>query len=83
MMKLARPVHPGEMLKTLFIEDQDLSIEQVAELADIPVSQLEDLVGNRLSVDEDLAVKLGHFSGTSTQFWLNAQRRFEESSKSL
>lgn len=77
MIRPARPVHPGEILKYEFIEEQDLTVEQAAKSVGIPFSQLEELLGNRLSVDNDMAIKLSRFSGTSAQFWLNLQEHFD------
>lgn len=81
MFRLARPVHPGEILKYEFFEEQDLTLDQAAKLAALPVSQFEELLENRLSVDDDMAIKLSRFSGTSAQFWLNLQENFDRVTK--
>lgn len=81
MIRLARPVHPGEILKYEFFEEQELTVDPAAKSAGIPVSQFQELLENRLSVDDDMAIKLSRFSGTSAQFWLNLQENFDSLTK--
>ena len=79
MFRLARPVHPGEILKAEFVEEQDLSVEQIAKFMGMPLQQLEKLLAFQLSVDANIAVKLALFARTSTQSWINLQKNYENS----
>lgn len=81
MIRLVRPVHPGEILRYEFFEEQELTVDQAAKSAGVPVSQFQELLENRLSVDDDMAIKLSRFSGTSAQFWLNLQENFDSLTK--
>jgi len=70
------PIHPGETLR----EDLDALGMSAAELArriDVPVNRVTEILNGRRSVTGDTALRLGHFFGTSAEFWLNLQKLYE------
>ena len=69
-------IHPGETLR----EDLDALGMSAAELArriDVPVNRVTEILNGRRSVTGDTALRLGHFFGTSGEFWLNLQELYE------
>ncbi len=69
-------IHPGETLR----EDLDALGMSAAELArriDVPVNRITEILNGRRSVTGDTALRLGHFFGTSGEFWLNLQKLYE------
>ena len=69
-------IHPGETLR----EDLDTLGMSAAELArriDVPVNRVTEILNGRRSVTGDTALRLGHFFGTSGEFWLNLQKLYE------
>ncbi len=69
-------IHPGETLR----EDLDALGMSAAELArriDVPVNRITEILNGRRSVTSDTALRLGHFFGTSGEFWLNLQKLYE------
>ena len=69
-------IHPGETLR----EDLDALGMSVAELArriEVPVNRITEILNGRRSVTGDTALRLGHFFGTSGEFWLNLQKLYE------
>jgi addiction module HigA family antidote len=71
------PVHPGEVLREEFLEPMRLTPYAVAKACHIPRSKLERIVREKLGISGDTAVRLGHFFGTSAQFWMNLQAAYE------
>ena len=69
-------IHPGETLR----EDLDALGMSAAELArriHVPVNRVTEILNGRRSVTGDTALRLGHFFGTSGEFWLNLQKLYE------
>lgn len=70
------PIHPGETLR----EDLDALGMSAAELArqiGVPVNRITEILNGRRSVTGDTALRLGHYFGTSGEFWLNLQKLYE------
>ena len=73
---MREPIHPGETLR----EDLDALSMSAAELArriEVPVNRITQILDGRRAVTGDTALRLGHFFGTSGEFWLNLQKLYE------
>lgn len=75
-------VHPGEMLKEIFIdsvyETKEDGVKAISEKTEIPVSELNSFVNGFIDVTEDFAKKLAKGLETSPELWLNLQKTFDE-----
>lgn len=71
------PIHPGEQLREEFMKPLGLSAYKLAKDIDVPVSRVQDLVGERRAITGDTALRLGRYFGTTPEFWLNLQRDFD------
>jgi addiction module HigA family antidote len=70
------PIHPGEHIQ----EEMDalsMSPEMFANQLGIPATKLMAVVEGRESVTAELALRLGHFFGTTARFWMNLQLLFD------
>jgi antitoxin HigA-1 len=70
------PIHPGEILR----EELELSGVSAAELArqlDVPTNRITGILNEERAVSADTALRLGHWFGTSAEFWLNLQKLYE------
>ena len=70
------PIHPG---KHLAEELRELGIP-AAELArqiGVPVNRITAIVNGTRGITADTALRLGHWFGTSPQFWMNLQQLYE------
>lgn len=79
-------IHPGEILLEEFMKPMDLSQYRVALELRVPPRRINEIVHCKRSVTADTALRLSRFFGTSPQFWLNLQTRFDlenEKDKSL
>lgn len=77
MVVLANPVHPGEILKTEFLDEMNLSAGKVAKAVMVPRTRIERIVKEEMGVSADTATRLAQFFGTTPEFWLNLQRGFD------
>ena len=71
------PVHPGEMLREEFMKPLALSINGLALELHVPVTRIGEIVNERRGITADTALRLGHWFGTSPQFWMNLQQNYE------
>jgi addiction module HigA family antidote len=76
-MKTLRPMHPGEMLREEFLAPLRLRPYAVAKACGVPRNRIERIAREELGVSADTALRLGKFFGTSAQFWLNLQNRYD------
>jgi antitoxin HigA-1 len=43
----------------------------------VPTDRIAEILNGRRSVTGDTALRLGHFFGTSPEFWMNLQKLYE------
>lgn len=76
------PVHPGEILNEEFLKPLRLSMNQLALALRVPGNRINAIVAGQRSITADTALRLGRYFGTSPQFWINMQARYDlESTK--
>jgi len=71
-----RPIHPGEILKTV-LDDAGISANAVALALRIPANRLTEIVNERRSISADTALRLARYFGTSAQMWMNLQAKYD------
>ncbi len=71
------PIHPGEILKAEFLDEYDLSAYALAKALKIPTNRVTSIVNGQRSVSTDTALRLARFFGTTPEFWLNLQVRYD------
>jgi antitoxin HigA-1 len=71
------PVHPGEILREVFIKEKGLTITEVAKGLQMARANLSAVVNEHAGVSPELAVKLSEAFGNTAEFWLNLQRNYE------
>jgi addiction module HigA family antidote len=66
------PVHPGEHLAEE-LREIGISAAELARQIDVPVNRVTGIINGQRGVTADTALRLGHWFGTSPEFWLNLQ----------
>jgi addiction module HigA family antidote len=70
------PIHPGEILAEE-LGELDISATELARQLRVPPNRITGIVNGTRSVSADTALRLGHWFGTSAEFWLNLQKSYE------
>jgi antitoxin HigA-1 len=70
------PIHPGEHLAEE-LKELGISAAALARQIDVPVNRVTGIINGQRSVTADTALRLGHWFGTSPEFWLNLQTLYE------
>lgn len=71
------PIHPGQILKTEFMEPLNLSATQLALHMGIPLSRVIMIVNCKRNLTADTAFRLARVFKTTPEFWLNLQSQYE------
>lgn len=72
-----KPVHPGEILLEDFLEPFEMSRNALAKAIGTPAPRVNDIVLGRRGITADTALRLAAFIGTTPEFWLNLQLRYD------
>lgn len=70
------PIHPGEHLAEELAE-LGLSAAELARKLDVPVNRITAIINGQRGITADTALRLGHWFGSSAEFWLNLQKLYE------
>ncbi len=73
------PIHPGEILRTEFMEPLNLSSGKIARAIGVPRTRIERLVREETALTADTAARLGRYLGTGIEFWMNLRLSFDAS----
>jgi len=71
------PTHPGEMLLEEFLEPLGVSQRELADAIVVPYQRVNEIVNGRRGVTPSTALRLAQFLGTSSDFWMNLQLRWD------
>ena len=69
-------IHPGEHLAEQ-LEELNMSAAELARQLKVPTNRITEILNGQRAVTGDTALRLGHFFGTSPEFWLNLQKLYE------
>ncbi|RRQ23918.1 addiction module antidote protein, HigA family [Guyparkeria sp. SCN-R1] len=70
------PIHPGEHLAE-FLDDFGVTQYRLAKEIHVPARRINEIVLGRRGVSADTALRLARFFGTSPDFWMNLQDKYE------
>jgi addiction module HigA family antidote len=71
------PLHPGEVLREEFLNPLGLTAYGVAKACNVPRTRIERIVREEIGITADTALRLGRLFGTTPEFWLTLQMRFD------
>jgi addiction module HigA family antidote len=70
-------IHPGEILRDDFLQPMKISVYTLAQSIKVPRSRVNDIVLGRRGITADTAFRLARYFGTTPDFWINLQARYE------
>jgi addiction module HigA family antidote len=74
---MARPaIHPGEILRDE-LEELGVTPTALARQIAVPPNRISQIISGRRSITGDTALRLGHWFGSSPEFWLNLQSAYD------
>jgi antitoxin HigA-1 len=73
--KLA-PIHPGEQLADI-LSEAGLTANALALKIRVPSNRITAILSGKRNITADTALRFGKFFGTSPQFWMNLQTKYD------
>jgi addiction module HigA family antidote len=70
------PIHPGQHLAEE-LKELGISAAELARQIEVPVNRITEIINAQRGVTADTALRLGHWFGTSPDYWLNLQKLYE------
>jgi addiction module HigA family antidote len=70
------PIHPGEQLAEE-LRELGVTAAELSRQIDVPVNRITGIINGQRGITADTALRLGHWFGTSPQFWMNLQQQYE------
>jgi antitoxin HigA-1 len=81
MVRKLPPMHPGEVLREEFMEPLGLSAYRLADLCLLPRTRIERIAREEVGITADTALRLAKYFGTTPEFWVRLQERYDIESK--
>ena len=79
MLFVDPPIHPGEILRSEFMEPLALTAGKVAKALGVPRTRIERLMREETQLTADTAARLGRYFRTGADFWMNIRGSHEYS----
>jgi addiction module HigA family antidote len=71
------PTHPGEMLLEEFLTPMGITQRDLAAAIRVPYQRINEVINGRRGVTPSTALRLSKYFGTSADFWMNLQLRWD------
>jgi len=59
------------------LRELGVSAAELSRQIDVPVNRITGIIYGQRGITADTALRLGHWFGTSPQFWMNLQQLYE------
>lgn len=70
-------IHPGEVLRELYLAPLDLKPYSLAKKLGVPRTRIERIVAEKVGITTDTALRLAKFFNTTPEFWMNLQMTYD------
>ena len=70
-------IHPGEILRELYLEPLEMTPYALAKKLHVPRTRIERIVSEKIGISADTALRLAKFFKTTPRFWLNMQAAYD------
>ena len=77
MSLLEAPMHPGEVLKELYLDPLDMGAIALARRLNVPRTRIERLVKGVTNMTPDTALRLARAFNTTPAYWMNMQTNYD------
>jgi addiction module HigA family antidote len=75
--KNRRPTHPGEIIRYEYLEELNMTQQQLADSIGITRVRINEIVLGKRAVTPDTAFRLAKYFNTTPEFWIGLQINFD------
>ena len=76
-MTMHNPPHPGEFIRSVYLEPFGMSARALAESLAVSPSTLNRIITGKSGISPEMAVRLSIAFGTSSESWLYQQTQYD------
>jgi addiction module HigA family antidote len=76
-MSMHNPPHPGEFIRSIYLEELGVSVRKVAESLGVSPSTFTRLLNGQSNVSPEMALRLSKAIGRSPESWLAMQDSYD------
>ena len=77
MSLLEEPIHPGDVLKELYLSPLNMGAIAFARRLGVPRTRIERLIKGTTGITPDTALRLARVFNTTPAYWMNLQTNYE------
>ena len=77
MTERLKNIHSGEVLQEEFLKPLGLSQNKIAQAIGVAPRRINEIVLGRRGITADTAIRLAYYFGTSEEFWMGLQDKYE------
>lgn len=77
MIKNPKPMHPGQVLKEIYMTEMGLNQSSLAEKCKCSPRKINEIVNRKRSVSPEFALVLEGVLGTSAEMWVRMQADYD------
>ena len=77
MIANSLPMHPGEVLASVYMEEMGLNQTSLAELCGCAPRKINEIVNKKRSISPSFAIILEEKIGTSAEMWVRMQADYD------
>jgi addiction module HigA family antidote len=70
------PIHPGGHLAEE-LREVGITAAELSRQIEVPVNRIAGIIHGQRGITADTVLRLGHWFGTTPQFWMNLQQLYE------
>ncbi|MDH5649222.1 MAG: HigA family addiction module antitoxin [Gammaproteobacteria bacterium] len=71
-----QPSHPGALLREIVLPETGLTVTQLANTCGLARNTVSKIVNERGDITEDIAIRLSRALGSTPEFWLGMQAKY-------
>ncbi len=76
-MAMHDPVHPGEVLKELWLAPMGITIKEAAESLGVARKTVSKIVNRRGAITPEMALRIEIVFGSTAETWMNMQTAYD------
>jgi addiction module HigA family antidote len=77
MSLFEEPMHPGKVLKQLYLDPLELGTNAIARRLALPRTRIQRLINGTTRIKPDTALRLARVFNTTPVYWMNLQTNFD------
>jgi addiction module HigA family antidote len=72
-----KPVPPGDVLRTEFLQPMKLSAYRLAKDINVPLNRVAGILAGKRAITADTALRFARYFRTDAQSWINLRARYD------